>query len=155
MLLRMLVEVSDRTKLLNNGWLGDTAWSYQLRADFPMFPHSFLPKLSPDVVIREPPRLAPQHFHPFPMVHLNLVSNRHQTRCQIIVVFPHQPIRELHVVDITEYERVFGRVEVFGFKKCGGVITPVTERVEMVRGVVAIVETIAVALRKMTGQGEL
>jgi hypothetical protein len=44
---------------------------------------------------------------------------------------------------------VLGRVKVFGFEKGGGVIAPVTKWVKMVRCVVAIVEAIAVALRKM------
>ena len=35
-----------------------------------------------------------------------------------------------------------------GFEKDGGVIAPVTERLEMVRCVVAIVKATAVALRK-------
>ena len=98
--------------------------------------------------MREAPCLTSQHFHPLPVAHLNLISNRHQTRCQIIVVFPHQPICEHYVVDITEYERVLGRIEVSGFEKGSGVIAPVTERVDMVRGVVAIVETETVALKE-------
>ena len=41
------------------------------------------------------------------------------------------------------------RVEVFGLEKGGGVVAPVTKWVEMMRCVVAIVESIAIALRKM------
>ena len=47
------------------------------------------------------------------------------------------------------------RVEVLGFKKGGGVIAPVTKWVEMMRCVVAIVESMAIALRKMVCRGEL
>ena len=113
--------------------------------------HLSLPalKLSPDVVIRQFCPLPPQHLHPLLMAHLNLTSHRHQTRRQIIVFFLEHPIREHYVVDITEYECVLERVEVSGFEKGGGVIAPVTKWVEMVRSVIAIVESVAIALRKM------
>ena len=63
------------------------------------------------------------------MAHLNLLPNRHQALCQIIVIFPHQPIRDHDVVDIAQYKCVLGGVEVFGPKKGGGMVAPVTEGV--------------------------
>jgi hypothetical protein len=61
------------------------------------------------------------------MAHLNLLPNRHQALRQMIIILPHQSICYHYVVDITQYERVLGSVDMFGFEECSGVVAPVTE----------------------------
>ena len=109
----------------------------------------FLPHLPPpphDLLLTKPSRLPPQHLRNLTFLHTNLVPDRHQTLSQLHVILPQQRNRHHDVVDIVENERAVGGVLGFGFREGKGVVAPVPARVEVVRGVVAVVEAVAVGL---------
>lgn len=105
-------------------------------------------KLPLNILLREHSRLAFQHLHLLCMGHPDLLSNWHQTFRQVVIVVPHQPICDHQVVDVAEYECVLSCVDVFSFEKGCGMIAPVPKWIQVMRGVVAVIETVAVALRK-------
>lgn len=50
------------------------------------------------------------------------------------------------VVDVVEDQGIIGGVGVFGLEECHWVLAPVAERVQMVRGVVSVIEAVTIAL---------
>ena len=80
------------------------------------------------------------------MVHIDLVANGYEALGKVIVVLPHEVVGDHEIVDIVEYERSTLLVLFFGLHKCDRVVTPVTARVEMMRGVPAVVEAVAITL---------
>jgi hypothetical protein len=62
------------------------------------------------------------------------------------IVLGEQGEGDHQVVDVVEDERVLVRVLLLLREESNGVLAPVAERVEVVRGVVAVVEAVAVAL---------
>ena len=55
--------------------------------------------------------------------------------------------RDLQIIDVVEDQGTFLGIAFLRFEECMWVIAPVTERVEVVRGVVAVVEAEAVRLQ--------
>jgi hypothetical protein len=64
----------------------------------------------------------------------------------MVVILPQQVDGEEHVVNIVEHKRMLIRVLLLLGKERHWVFAPVAKRVEVVRGVVAIVVAVAVAL---------
>jgi hypothetical protein len=62
------------------------------------------------------------------------------------IVLPDEPVGDHEIVDIAEDQRMLGRIAVFLLEKRYRVLAPVTAGIEMVRGVVAVVEAEAVTL---------
>ncbi len=62
------------------------------------------------------------------------------------VILRQQPESYFQVIDVVEYQSAFGRVAGLGFQEGVWVVTPVSEGIEVVRGVVAVVEAEAVGL---------
>lgn len=80
------------------------------------------------------------------MRHADLVAHRHQTPRQVVVVLAHQSHRDHDVVDVAEHEGMLGCIPVLLPQEGEGVVAPVTARVQVVRGVVAVIVAEAVAL---------
>lgn len=80
------------------------------------------------------------------MSHVDLISNGHQTLRQMIVILPQERDRDHDIVDVAEHKRLLRRVLLLRFEEGGWVFTPVPQRVQVMRGMVAVVETVAVAL---------
>lgn len=80
------------------------------------------------------------------MRHPDLRAHRHQTAREVVKVLSDAPVRDHQVVDVGEGQRAFSLVARLGLEEGGRVGFPVAPRVEVVRGVVAVVEAVAVAL---------
>lgn len=111
---------------------------------------SLLPILGLDVLLGEGNRVPLQHLSPLLHGHPDLrLADGHHAPGQLHVVLAQQRDRHHEVVDIVEDEGAVGGVRVLGFEEGDGVLAPVPQRVEVVRGVVAVVEAVAIALRPM------
>ena len=106
--------------------------------------HTSAPKLDPNLLLGEFPRLAPQHFRHLLPTHPNLLSHRHQRIRQMQVVLPQQRESKHQIIDIVEHQRAAVSVGFLGLQEMDGLLAPVAEGVEVVRGVVAVVEAEAV-----------
>jgi len=86
--------------------------------------------------------------HRYPLVHgqCHLVTHWHEAFRQVLIILLQQIDGEKHVVDVVEHERMLVGVLLLLRQKRHGVFTPVTERIQVVRGVVAIVVAVSVAL---------
>lgn len=62
------------------------------------------------------------------------------------IVLPDEPVGDHEIVDIAEDQRMLAGVAIFLLEKRHRVLAPVTAGVEMVRGVVAIIEAEAITL---------
>lgn len=62
------------------------------------------------------------------------------------IVLPDEPVGDHEIVDIAEDQCMLARVAVLLLEKGDRVLAPVTAGIEMVRGVVAVVEAEAVTL---------
>lgn len=62
------------------------------------------------------------------------------------VVLRQQPKCYFQVIDVVEYQSAFGGIAGLGFQEGVWVVTPVSEGVEVVRSVVAVVEAETVGL---------
>jgi len=113
----------------------------------PTNPSPHPPKLPQNLLLGEPPRLPPQHGRNLPLAHPDLITHRHQTRRQAHVILPQQRDGHHDVVDILEGQGAAFGVLGFGFDEGEGVVAPVPAGVEVVGGVVAVVEAVAVGLR--------
>lgn len=80
------------------------------------------------------------------MRELHLRTHWDQTASQMIVIFPEQIDGQEHVIDVVEYQSMLIGILLLLREKCYRVLTPMAEGVEMVRGVVAIIVAVAVAL---------
>ena len=107
--------------------------------------------------------MPPQHLHPLLVRHGNLLRpDRHKALGEGVVVFAEEPHCDHHIVDVVEDEGVLRGVVVPGLEEGDGVVAPVAEGVEVVRGVVAVVEAVAVGLTEggvsdlsMVGEGKV
>lgn len=81
------------------------------------------------------------------MRHPDLRAHGHQTAREVVEVLGNAPVCDHQVVDVSEGQRTLGLVGRLGLKEGCGVGFPVAPRVKVVRGVVAVVEAVAVALR--------
>lgn len=109
-----------------------------------------LPPLLSNLLLTEPPRLAPQHLHPLLQRHVHLFPYGHQRLSQALVVLGQDGEGDHEVVDVVEDEGMLVGVLLLLLKEGGGVVAPVAERVEVMRGVVAVVVTVAVALGRVS-----
>lgn len=62
------------------------------------------------------------------------------------IVLPDQAVGDHEIVDIAEYQRMLARVAVLLLEKRDRVLAPVTAGIEVVGGVVAVIEAEAVTL---------
>jgi hypothetical protein len=90
--------------------------------------------------------LTLQHFHLLLVRKLHLVAHGHQTTREMIIILPQQVDGEEHVVDVVEHEGVLIRVLLLLREKRHWVVSPVTKWVKMVRGVIAVIVAVSVAL---------
>ncbi len=104
-------------------------------------------ELPPNLILAESPCLPPQHpFHP-PLTHpLLLIANRHQTPRKMFIVLAHQPVRDFKVVNVSKDEGPAANIGVLALDEGEGLIAPVTEGIQVVSGVVAVIEAEAVGL---------
>lgn len=57
------------------------------------------------LLLRKPPRFRPEHAHDLFMAHSSLlITDRNQTLCQVVIVFAHETVGDLEVIDISEHE---------------------------------------------------
>lgn len=103
------------------------------------------PVFNPNLLLRESPRLTPQHFRPLLQRHPHLrLPYRYKTFRQIHVIFLHELDGHHDIVYIFEDERSLRGVFALCPHESGGVVAPVASGVEVVRCVIAIVETEAI-----------
>ena len=91
-------------------------------------------------------RSSLQHSSPLIQRQSNLVANGHKTLGERLVILHHKSNSDHKVVDIVEDYGVLFGVGVLGLLEMHRVFAPVTTGVEMVRGVVAVVVALTVAL---------
>lgn len=75
-----------------------------------------------------------------------MVADRDQALGDVLVVLSQEVDCKEEVVDVVEDDCVFVGILLFLREEGDGVIAPVAERVEVVRGVVAIIVAVSVAL---------
>ena len=80
------------------------------------------------------------------MAHADLRAHGHEMPREGVVVFGQTAVGDHQVVDAGEGEGALGLVVCLCFEEGGGVGFPVAARVEVVGGVVAVVEAVAVGL---------
>lgn len=66
--------------------------------------------------------------------------------CQLVVVLRHTSVRDLEIVNVLKNEGALSLVAVFAFDEAQRVITPMSSSIEMVGGMVAIIEAVTVTL---------
>jgi hypothetical protein len=103
-----------------------------------------------DILLRECHSLCPQHIRQLFLRHLNLLAHRYQAIGEMVIVLHQQSECDLQVVDVVERKCTTGGVLALCLEKRVGMIAPMTAGVEVVRGVVAIVEAITVALCRVS-----
>ena len=104
-----------------------------------------------NLLLRKPPRLSPQHIGELLLRHSDLIAHGHEAVGEVQVVLLHQFESHHQVVDVVEDEGAAVAVGGFGLEEVHGLVAPVAARVEVVAGVVAVVETEAVALGFVRG----
>jgi len=105
-----------------------------------------LPPLLRDLLLCEPPGLPLQHLHALLHRHLHLLAHRNQATRQVLVVLAQQCDGQHEVVDVVEDQRVLIRVLLLLRQERDGMVTPVAERIEVMRGVIPVVVAVAIAL---------
>ena len=103
-------------------------------------------KLLLDIFFSEPPRLRPKHVRKLNLAHANLVSDRHKAGGKIHVVLLQELDRHHEPVDVVEDKGSPASICFFRLEKVNWVVSPMPAWVEVVGGVVAVVEADAVAL---------
>lgn len=91
-------------------------------------------------------RLGPQHVRQLLLGHPQLLPYRHQTPRQFHIVFSQQRDRHHQVVNVVEDEGRASGVLRLGLEESAWVIAPMAQRIQVVRGMVAVIEAVAVAL---------
>ena len=104
-----------------------------------------------NLLLRKPPRLSPQHIGELLLRHSDLIAHGHEAVGEVQVVLLHQFESHHQVVDVVEDEGAAVAVGGFGLEEVHGLVAPVAARVEVVAGVVAVVEAEAVALGLLEG----
>lgn len=107
---------------------------------------SLLPKLQLDLLITQLPRLCSKHCSDLRLAHRFLLADGHQVVRQIVVVFTDKPDCDHEKIDIMEDERFAVGIEMLLLKEVNRLLSPVTQRVQMVSCVISVVEREAVAL---------
>lgn len=85
-------------------------------------------------------------------VHLEL-ANRHHALGQRHVILHDQPDSNHNVIDVMENQRIVGRVGFLALEEGHGVFAPVTQGVEVVRSMVAVIVAVAVGLLCLSVSG--
>lgn len=114
---------------------------------------SLLAKLDRNLPLTERPRLGTQHLGLFFQRHADLVAHGDEALGEVHVVLHDEADGDHDVVDVLEGECVLAGVLVLLLQESDGVLAPVAQRVEVVRGVVAVVEAEAVALGILVSKG--
>ena len=99
-----------------------------------------------DLLLGESSRSSLQHSSPLIQRQSNLVADGHKTLGERLVILHHESNSDHKVVDVVEDNGVLFSVSVLGLLEMHGVLAPVATGVEMVRGVVAVVVALTVAL---------
>ncbi len=111
----------------------------------PMLLYNLL-KPPPYLLLSKPPRLSPQHIRNLSLTHTNLVANGEKPSSKIRIVFLQELDRHHEIVDIVKHKRTAGPICFLRFQEVEWVVPPVPPWIQVVRGVVAVVEAEAVAL---------
>lgn len=90
--------------------------------------------------------MALEHGDPLLNCHVYLVAYRNKAFRQMVVVAHHEPDRDHEVVDVVEDERMLAAIDLLTLEEMNGMISPVSQGVEVVRGVIAVVVTVPIAL---------
>ena len=77
---------------------------------------------------------------------MHLRANRHETIGQMQIILSKDVIRHHQIIDILEYQGSTVDVLLFGIEEGAGMVAPVTEGIEMMRSVPAVVEAVTIAL---------
>jgi hypothetical protein len=99
-----------------------------------------------DLLLAELSCLALQHGHPLFMCEVHLRTHGNQAASDVIVVLSQQINRKHHIVDVVEHERMLVRVLLLLRQERDWMIAPMTERIEVMGSVVAVVVAVSVAL---------
>lgn len=105
-----------------------------------------LPKFPRNIFLCKAPSFCLQHRCDLFHAHADLVTDGHQASCQMQVVLAQEPVSDHEIVNVAEDEGLFACVARFLVQKAERVIAPVAARVQVVRGVVAVIEAEAVTL---------
>lgn len=105
-------------------------------------------ELAPHLLLAKSPRVPFQHRRALLQGHGHLLGadGNKASRQRVVVLEDDQAHRDHDVVNVVEDEGALGSVVGAGLQKGSRVVAPVAERVQVVRGVVAVVEAVAVAL---------
>lgn len=104
-------------------------------------------KLGLDLVLGEGSRVPPEHHGALLHGHADLLlADGHHALGQPGIVLAEQRDRHEEVVDVVEDQGAVRGVRVLGLEEGHGVLAPVPHGVEMMRGVVPVVEAVTVAL---------
>ena len=122
---------------------------------FLLEPGKLLAPLLRNLLLTKLARLPSQHICPFLNRQLHLLAHRHQTSGQMHVVLGKQGEGDHKVVNVVEDERVLVGVLLLLGEERDRVLTPVAEGVQVVRGVITVIEAVAVALERMLAFGEV
>lgn len=99
-----------------------------------------------DLLFGKLPCLALQHLDFLVKRKLHLVAHGYETLGNVLVVLSQQIDCKEEVVDVVKDNCLFVRVLLLLRQESNRVLAPVAERVKVMRGVVAIVVTVSVAL---------
>jgi len=99
-----------------------------------------------NLLLSKLPCLALQHLDLLVKRKLHLVAHRHETLGNVLVVLSQQIDCKEEVVDVVKDNCLFVRVLLLLRQEGNWVLAPVAERVKVMRGVVAIIITVSIAL---------
>ena len=99
-----------------------------------------------DLLFGKLPCLALQHLNLLVKRKLHLIAHGYKTFGDMLVVLSQQIDRQEEVVDVVKDDCLFIGVLLLLRKEGNRVLAPMAERVKVMRGVVAIVVTVSVAL---------
>ena len=90
--------------------------------------------------------MSPEQRSPLLEGERDLVANGDHAAGEVVVVFHEQADSDHEVVDVVEDQGTLLGVGLLLLQERAGVVAPVPQRVQVVRGVVPVVEAVAVAL---------
>lgn len=104
-------------------------------------------KFLPDFLLAESPCLCLEHLFDVVVAHQPLfLADGDKTSCKVIVVLAHEAVGYLEVIDVSKDEGTAGNVGVLAFDEGKRLIAPVAERIQMVGGVITVVEAETIGL---------
>lgn len=112
-----------------------------------MLPHSYLLKLDPDFLLCKAFGMASKEGYSIVHGHRYLLlPNRHEAFRKRTVVLHKKPCRNHEIINVVENKGLLRGVQLLALDERHGVLAPVSKGVEVVRGMVAIVETVTITL---------